>query len=276
MALVDDAGQAIGVLQLLNRDDRRWGPAERDGLRRLATQLSALLRLSKLVEGVQGSVEAPAAAPAEGAASAGSAASAAGAPRALLYGLVTRLTGFALDSLHGGLRLLDDLNLDSIKAGSLLAELGKGLGLPPGKLEGLANGTLDEILGRVGGSATDAAALEAKLYALVEERTGFARSTLHGGLRLLDDLNLDSIKAGSLLAELSKAAGLSAAPEGLANASLSDILARLQPSAAAEVHIQDPLPPAWVRDFTVSWSPAPLRFLRWGRPRRAMAPASSW
>jgi acyl transferase domain-containing protein/acyl-CoA thioesterase FadM len=258
MALVDDAGQAIGVLQLLNRDDRRWGPAERDGLRRLATQLSALLRLSKLVEGVQGSVEAPAAAPAEGAASAGSAASAAGAPRALLYGLVTRLTGFALDSLHGGLRLLDDLNLDSIKAGSLLAELGKGLGLPPGKLEGLANGTLDEILGRVGGSATDAAALEAKLYALVEERTGFARSTLHGGLRLLDDLNLDSIKAGSLLAELSKAAGLSAAPEGLANASLSDILARLQPSAAAEVHIQDPLPPAWVRDFTVSWSPAPL------------------
>jgi enediyne polyketide synthase len=44
--------------------------------------------------------------------------------------------------------------------------------------------------------------IEDLLYELIEKRTGFPRQTLSPGLRLLDDLNLDSIKAGDLLAEI--------------------------------------------------------------------------
>ncbi len=44
--------------------------------------------------------------------------------------------------------------------------------------------------------------VENLLYAMIEKRTGFPSHTLSPELRLLDDLNLDSIKAGDLLAEI--------------------------------------------------------------------------
>jgi len=47
----------------------------------------------------------------------------------LLLDLTHKMTGFDMSSLNLNLRLLDDLNLDSIKASELIAEAGKMLGL---------------------------------------------------------------------------------------------------------------------------------------------------
>ncbi|MCI5167416.1 MAG: polyketide synthase, partial [Candidatus Electrothrix sp. GM3_4] len=49
------------------------------------------------------------------------------------------------------------------------------------------------------------------LFALIEERTGFPPESLSMDLRLLDDLNLDSIKASELIAEAANRAGVAAA-----------------------------------------------------------------
>ena len=63
-----------------------------------------------------------------------------------LLHFVEKLTGFNKESLHLNLRLLDDLNLDSIKAAELIAEAAKALGVP-GEIEPAqySNRTLDEI-----------------------------------------------------------------------------------------------------------------------------------
>ncbi len=65
------------------------------------------------------------------------------------------------------------------------------------------------------------------LFSLVEEMTGFPKKTLSAGSRLLDDLNLDSIKAGDLIATFSRRTGMAGKidPRSLANASLGEIVA---------------------------------------------------
>lgn len=64
---------------------------------------------------------------------------------------------------------------------------------------------------------------------LVEERTGFPKATLSLHLRLLDDLNLDSIKAAELVASAAKQLGVSGIdPLLLANATLTDLIADLE------------------------------------------------
>jgi enediyne polyketide synthase len=246
VALRAGDGRVLGVLQLLNRGAAGVSAMEGQRLERLAEQLSALIGLHRLVEGVRG-----AATPAPVVAIAAQRSSS--DARATLYRLVSELTGFPLDTLHGELRLLDDLNLDSIKAGALLAELGGALSLPPGTMEGLAVATLDAVVERAESVVGPAVDLSARLFAMIEELTGFPSSSLHPELRLLDDLNLDSIKAGALLAELSREAGRSAAPEGLANATIAEVLAALAGSPA-EAAVE--AGPRWVADFVVQWRAA--------------------
>lgn len=71
--------------------------------------------------------------------------------------------------------------------------------------------------------------LESMLFSQVERITGFSRDTLSLGMRLLDDLNLDSIKAADLVVQVAKEAGVEGEVEslGLANASLSEITEKL-------------------------------------------------
>ena len=71
--------------------------------------------------------------------------------------------------------------------------------------------------------------LETLLYSLVAEITGFAQDSLDLDMRLLDDLNLDSIKAGELVAKAMVATGLEGQlePMDFANASLAHIHKRL-------------------------------------------------
>jgi enediyne polyketide synthase len=68
--------------------------------------------------------------------------------------------------------------------------------------------------------------IESIVLSAVEKLTGFSNHSLHLGMRLLDDLNLDSIKAGDLIAKISRVVSvdLPLEPLNFANASLGDII----------------------------------------------------
>jgi len=74
----------------------------------------------------------------------------------VLLDLTHKMTGFDEQSLNLNLRLLDDLNLDSIKAAELIAEAAKTLGVP-GEIEPAqySNKTLDEIRQKFEGLVAD-------------------------------------------------------------------------------------------------------------------------
>jgi hypothetical protein len=117
--------------------------------------------------------------------------------------------------------------------------------------------------------------LEAMLLDLAAERTGFPRESLTAHVRLLDDLNLDSIKAAELVAGAAKSARVAGRidPAGLANASLAEIAATIRqalgddPSPAersavrpspSPAHPAEPASdsgPSWVRNFVIEYVP---------------------
>ena len=117
--------------------------------------------------------------------------------------------------------------------------------------------------------------MENALYSIVEELTGFSKESLSPELRLLEDLNLDSIKAGDLLVKAANAAGLGTelVPLDFANASLAEILDRLENSEKAndsadgettstQTHFEAIpkafMEPAWVRDYRLKMEIEPL------------------
>ena len=77
---------------------------------------------------------------------------------------------------------------------------------------------------------------EETLYAMVEETTGFPKETLTRALRLLDDLNLDSIKSGDLIVRYLEKYGLSGEIDTArwTNASLGEIV-----DLAAQRHLDN-------------------------------------
>ncbi len=155
--------------------------------------------------------------------------------------LVADRTGYPLDSIPPSARLLDDLNLDSIKAGELVAAAADVVGLS-GQLDPsrFANATLADVaeaLDALGPDASDEEdavgeppqdALSA-LVALVADVTGYPLDSIPPSARLLDDLNLDSIKAGELIARAATELGLSGTiePGRYANARLDELAAVL-------------------------------------------------
>jgi acyl transferase domain-containing protein/acyl-CoA thioesterase FadM/acyl carrier protein len=104
----------------------------------------------------------------------------------------------------------------------------------------------------------------ALLVDLIEERTGFPPESLSLDLRLLDDLNLDSIKASELIGEAANRAGVAAAKLNVAeyaNATLEEVAALLdnKPEQQQEEKDADSVGyPGWARDFTQQYLPEPL------------------
>ena len=156
--------------------------------------------------------------------------------------LISARTGFPLDSIKTEYRLLDDLNLDSIKAGELIAQAAASFQLN-GSIDPVtyANATLIEITNAIADLAAPAANVAepkvvdvtqltgfkladiiAELRRLTSLRTGFPEDSIGDDLYLLDDLNLDSIKAGELIAAASNTFGVGGSldPVALANPSL--------------------------------------------------------
>ncbi|MDY7003517.1 MAG: SDR family NAD(P)-dependent oxidoreductase [Cyanobacteriota bacterium] len=176
--------------------------------------------------------------------------------KSILINLVVEQTGFPAESISLDVRLLDDLNMDSIKAGELIASVTKACNVV-GVIDpsSLANASLGEIIqvieSNVGGTTETTSVehnseiqpqispaaqpekdLTSLLLTLVEERTGFPQSSLSLELRLLDDLNLDSIKAADLIATAAQKAEVSGEidPSTLANSTLGELLEALQQS----------------------------------------------
>lgn len=205
----------------------------------------------------------------------------------ILIHLVAKQTGYPTHSISINSRLLDDLNLDSIKAGELIAAAAKECGVA-GSLDPstLANATLEEVAQVLQSLQTSSIEstpvpivetvipgkdLTQMLLEMVEERTGFPKNTLNLNLRLLDDLNLDSIKAADLIATAAKKIGISGTldPSTLANATLADVITALQqkqPATQLSVHpslnpTKDRHAASWVRNFAVQYIPHPVEVI---------------
>ncbi|UXI69473.1 type I polyketide synthase [Tahibacter amnicola] len=160
----------------------------------------------------------------------------------ILLDAVAQMTGFATNRLTPNLRLIDDLNMDSIKVGALLAEVASQCGLA-GQVDAseLAGSTLGEIAARMDAlagparpapAASTSASAPAAMTVLrdaVAQMTGFAADRLTPELRLIDDLNMDSIKVGALLADVATRCGLAGKVDSaeLAGATLGEIATRL-------------------------------------------------
>ena len=198
----------------------------------------------------------------------------------ILINLVVEQTGYPEQSINLDLKLLDDLNLDSIKAGELVAAAAKKCGVA-GEIDpsSLANATLKEVaevLRKASPQAEETSSsvpsptpqsetvdIAQLLFKQIEERTGFPTSTLSMELRLLDDLNLDSIKAGELVASIAKQVGVSGEldPSTLANASLQEVVEVMESAKPIEAKPQKvvkpetiPKPsPSWVRNFAFDY-----------------------
>ncbi len=173
---------------------------------------------------------------------------------ALLVKLISKRTGYPVTSITPDSRLLDDLNLDSIKAGELVAEALRRIGAA-GAIDAtrFANSSIQAIAtalhevapeaapavavtespshggGAVAVDRTSADTVVELLFDLTNQRTGYPRSSIAAESRLLDDLNLDSIKAGELVAEALRRIGAAGAIDAtrFANSSLKEIAAAL-------------------------------------------------
>ncbi len=165
---------------------------------------------------------------------------------AVLFSLIAEVTGFPAESLSLEMRLLDDLNLDSIKAGDIIAKTVRKTGVDaiPDTVD-LGNASLAEIVALLEPSPATAGAasrqsakkdVRAVLFSLISEVTGFPVDSLSADMRLLDDLNLDSIKAGDIIAKTTREIGTLLSPDAmdLASVSLAEIIALLETSDAPD------------------------------------------
>lgn len=207
--------------------------------------------------------------------------------------LIVDQTGYPQETITSDLQLLDDLNLDSIKAGELVASAAQQAGVS-GELDPstLANATIKEVAETIESLIDDFAVVTESntvgaeietvitpsidmvqlLLTLVEEQTGFPQNTLSPDLKLLDDLNLDSIKAGELVADAAQKVGVSGEldPSALANATIAEIAQVLKDASATNVPVVTKSQPkaiqlktqpkkqsqeeeSWVRNFKVEY-----------------------
>jgi enediyne polyketide synthase len=227
----------------------------------------------------------------------------------LLIELTSKRTGYPAVSITAESRLLDDLNLDSIKAGELVAEASRCIGAA-GAIDAtkFANASIQAIATALHEVAPEATQAEAQTQAsargdvaiaiggtsteaviellvdLTSQRTGYPRSSIAVDSRLLDDLNLDSIKAGELVGEASRRLGAAGALDAtrFANSSLREIAVALvevlpasHPRAKTSTSSSQASPPprpmqpidddlsfvsryeTWTRNFVVRAEPTP-------------------
>ncbi|MDD5410533.1 MAG: SDR family NAD(P)-dependent oxidoreductase [Methylobacter sp.] len=161
--------------------------------------------------------------------------------------IISRRTGYPEESITLQSRLLDDLNLDSIKSGEMVAAVAEYAGVA-GKIDPtqFANATVGEVISvvykesndgvviDVQGSGTssgpepkvDTSRIQAKFIDIISRRTGYPEESITLQSRLLDDLNLDSIKSGEMVAAVAEYAGVAGKidPTQFANATVSEVI----------------------------------------------------
>jgi enediyne polyketide synthase len=106
--------------------------------------------------------------------------------------------------------------------------------------------------------------IAALILAVAAKRTGYPAETIDPAAKLLDDLNLDSIKAAELVAEAAKQAGVAGKvdPSKLANASLSEVAAAIAavlgnagptPTDTPVTMSSEAVEASWVREFAIEF-----------------------
>jgi len=171
--------------------------------------------------------------------------------------LIAQATGFAVETLSLSMRLDEDLNLDSIKAGDVVARIAQRFDLG-GAIDpsDFAQRPLAELVARIDAlratmklPGTSIAPTHAGhedawqvLCRVIARMTGFGEDSLQPDMRLVDDLNLDSIKAGGAVAEVISQLGLGGRldPTERIGARIGEIAEWLQSAHAATA----PMPPA--------------------------------
>ena len=203
----------------------------------------------------------------------------------LLFSLVTEISGFARDSLDLKMRLLDDLNLDSIKAGELIAKALIATG-QEGKLDPLdfANATLSQIrtklvelkFNTVNGTTglVQIDPLDTVLKQ-AENLTGLAKDAIGAEALTDSDLGIDLEMLKRLLsrsaASLNIEPNVDAAPLlGKSLSQIAEILERLAIEQTQPKSLLNNLKlDSWVRDFAVELieDPAPSLPDHWHKRR---------
>lgn len=197
--------------------------------------------------------------------------------QALVISLAAEATGFAASAISLEQRLLDDLNLDSIKAGDLISKsrLALGVAEPLAELNPVTL-SLGELAAALTAASSAAGTGQAKpqvaasqmVFAQLALMTGFAQDQLSADMCLADDLNLDSIKIGSLAAQLREQLSLGDVPAApfAADTSVQEVInwvASQQAPGRAPAAAPAPAPAhaSWVRCFDLQLAAAPLRTL---------------
>jgi NAD(P)-dependent dehydrogenase (short-subunit alcohol dehydrogenase family)/acyl carrier protein/3-hydroxymyristoyl/3-hydroxydecanoyl-(acyl carrier protein) dehydratase len=197
----------------------------------------------------------------------------------ILLDLIIEQTGYPLESITLDAKLLDDLNLDSIKSAEVVAQAAKQISLE-GQIDPslFANATLSEVINALqqiqGPKALTSVtkSIEKILLDLIIEQTGYPLESITLDAKLLDDLNLDSIKSAEVVAQTAKKIDLEGQidPSLFANATLSEVINALQQiretktfssstsvSQTLNITSQKILNP-WVRNFVVEYIAEPV------------------
>ena len=164
-----------------------------------------------------------------------------------LVDFIVKQTGFPQESVTPEIRLLDDLNLDSIKAGEVITAATQQFGVA-GKIDpaSMANATIQEIAEAIGlvmaeipqiaptpslsTNGKGNVSVESFLVDFIVKQTGFPQESVTPEIRLLDDLNLDSIKAGEVITAATQQFGVAGKidPASMANATIQEIAEAIQ------------------------------------------------
>jgi len=183
-----------------------------------------------------------------------------------LLSLISERTGFPEKSLSMDMHILDDLNIDSIKGAELIAAAAKRLKISgdinpssftKGKLSDIADKLMELKHEKL--ESKDKTSILELLKQLISEHTGFPKKTLKETMKLLDDLNLDSIKSAELLAKAAKKIGITGQPgfPKIAVATLGEIAEVFSEYSFNKTSYKVSKEP-WVRYFVLKDSEKPL------------------
>ncbi len=181
-----------------------------------------------------------------------------------IFELVAQFTGFERSQLSRNHKLLDDLNLDSIKSAALVGNIAKELDIKK-SVDPIqyANAAIGELITLFSSASTPSAGTpapsigsEAAVFELVGQFTGFDPGQLSRDHKLLDDLNLDSIKSAALVGNIAQKLHIDKTidPIQFANASLGELIdlffTASPPSDIHPVVNSSTTGTLWIRNFT--------------------------
>ena len=185
---------------------------------------------------------------------------------------IAQFTGFDALQLKKEHKLLDDLNLDSIKSATLAAKIAQKLNfqkvIDPVQYANAAIGDLVTLFAKETHQAVEPPGAlissQRSVIDVISQFTGFSASKLSMDHKLLDDLNLDSIKSATLVAKIAQELNFQEVidPVQYANATIGDLVTLFSsqepPKNPPSVQTHQNNDPYWIRNFSETILETPL------------------